>query len=109
MAEDTAALKFAQAKDLIKELTDRIDLETVHRSILFLMETYVATESWAIQRIVDRNLDNASENGYFKPGRQLAEATAEQISRDLVVFASDMESFDPETLVPFIESWMARR
>jgi hypothetical protein len=109
MAEDEARTKYNEAQRLVEELKERIELERVNRAVLFLLETYVATEAWAIQRIVDRNLDSAKENGYFNPGEQLDGATAEEIAADMLAYASDVEGFDTALLIPFVQNWIDRQ
>jgi hypothetical protein len=109
MAEDEARTKYNEAQKLVEELKERKDLERVHRAVLFLLETYVETESWAIQRIVDQNLDAAKENGYFNPGEQLDNATTEEIAADMLAYASDVENFDTALLTPFVQNWIDRQ
>ncbi len=60
-----------------------------------------------LRKVVYENLNNAKENGYFKPGEQLHGATPEEIANDLLAYAVDCEPIDdPQLLVPYIVEWL---
>lgn len=56
----------------------------------------------SIRQAVYQNLNNGLSNGY----KELLEMEAEDIVTDLQAFASDMEDYPDDVLLPFVISWL---
>jgi hypothetical protein len=60
-----------------------------------------------IRQHVFNNLTAAKCGGQFERGGYLFGLTAEEISVDLVMFASDCENYSPNEVIPYIEEWLS--
>ena len=56
----------------------------------------------SLRQKVWQNLNNGLDNGY----KELLEMEAEDIVTDLQGFASDMEDYPDDVLLPFVISWL---
>ena len=61
---------------------------------------------YTLEEIVFDALDNAVCNGY---GDFVFDSPAEEVAHDLVMYEKRTESYEPETLIPYIEEWKIRR
>lgn len=62
---------------------------------------------WRLRRVVWSNLNAAYANGYFEPGEQCHDITAEDLAYDMVCYASDCEDFAPYELLPSVRTWLS--
>lgn len=58
-----------------------------------------------LHQLVHEALDNALANGHFDKGMSLHGLSNEEIAEDLVMYDADLEGYEPEELVPHIQSW----
>ncbi|MEI9428697.1 hypothetical protein [Mesorhizobium sp. Cs1299R1N3] len=63
-----------------------------------------------LRKIVFNNMDAANENGSFDKGGEMHGYSDEDIARDMIAYAADVEMIDdPATLVPHIAAWRAKQ
>jgi len=60
------------------------------------------------EEIVVRNLEDAKENEAWMPGGYLSGYSAEDIAKDMVLFAADCENLKPSDIVEIIRAWMTK-
>ncbi len=58
-----------------------------------------------LKDLVHEALDNALDNGSFEKSGELYNATHEEIAEDMVQYDSELENYEPDALIPHIETW----
>lgn len=49
------------------------------------------------------NLESAKSNGYWE--EDLKKLSDEEVAKDMIFYASDLENYSVEDLIPFIKKW----
>lgn len=49
------------------------------------------------------NLESAKNNGYWE--EDLKKLSDEEVAKDMIFYASDLENYSVEDLIPFIKKW----